>query len=89
MGGKLPETNVGIIDDLVIVLAELYAFGGPRTEVSLHVDRVAGVLVLMNRPVLLKVRSTINRILIDKGSLSNLVRAAINSDSTLVPLLIG
>jgi hypothetical protein len=66
------------------VLTKLQALGGPSIEVSLHVDRSAGALVLTNRPVLLKGRGAIDRRLVGTGSLRNLVVAAVNVDRTLV-----
>jgi hypothetical protein len=66
------------------VVAKSHALAGPGIEVSLHVDRSAGALVLANRPVLLKGPGSIDRWLVGTGRLSDLVRRAVGSHGALV-----
>jgi hypothetical protein len=47
-------------NNLVVVLTELHALGGPRVEVVLHVDGSAGALVLADGPVLLEGLGTLS-----------------------------
>jgi hypothetical protein len=71
-------------DDLVVVVAKVHTLAGPGVEVSLHVDRSAGALVLTNRPVLLKGLSSIDGWLVGTGRLGDLVGRAVSSQGTLV-----
>jgi hypothetical protein len=82
-GGAGREVTLGG-NDLVVVVAKGHALAGPGVEVSLHVDRSAGALVLTNRPVLLKGPSSINRWLVGTGRLSDLVRRAVDGHGALV-----
>jgi hypothetical protein len=56
-----------ILTNLVVVAAKVHALASPGIEVSLHVDRTAGALVLANGPVLLKGLGTIDGWLVGAG----------------------
>lgn len=71
-------------NDLVVVLAQVHSLTSPCIEMSLHIYRATGALVLPHRPILLKGPRTIDRRLVSTRRLRNLVGGAIASHSALV-----
>jgi hypothetical protein len=70
-------------NNLVVVLTELHALGGPGVEVSLHVDASTSALVLADRPVLLEGLGAVNGRSVGPGGLGNLVGGTVGGDGAL------
>ena len=76
-------------DNLIVVVTEAHALGGPSIKVVLHVNAAAGALRLADRPVLVKGLSTIDGGLVVTSGLSNSVGTAVGGESALLRGLAG
>jgi hypothetical protein len=70
--------------DLVVVVAQGHALGGPGVKVGGDVDGAAGTLVAADGPVLLEGRRAVDRGLVGAGADGNVVGAAVDGDLALL-----